>query len=611
MKIFEKELTIKSLIGYAETERIWLPEFQRPFVWSNEQIRLLIDSIYNDYTISSILIWEGKDELARRRIGGSLKEIKIPSISNNENIIYLLDGQQRTTTLMLCFTAKPVYQSTNYVKVQQANIFWDSAYEGDDPERRWVFDDEPIYVSDEESVELKDLSLQDIFERFSTRFVSLKHAYNWSAEFSNEILVSFNNDYKLLYEYSQKIGALEKNILSKKVNGIEQGGSLEQVLVVFERINTKNTKLSIYDIMVAKTYKKIQWAYQSKQEEKIFDLRSYFLFLNYRGSVASDYFKNFLTEDFSTTKMLIAESDLLSLISIMLQKEFKLNGILKIKTDDLLNQCKFLHDKYIELVETLQKFFGIEEAELFKFQPFLKFLASFVTHYPKLEMSHHEFIKKWFWNTLMYNRYVGSQNERIARDYKLIDENVLDLALDKMKKDNSRNFQPIVNSTLDSPSYHDAYYNKRSAQYYIAMLLLLKTRSAVDFYSGIQPTIGSTGKYKLDEHHIFPSKSKVGIEIKSRYENSKYDDLLNNIANIALITAETNRGMISNKNPSIYIPEIENQYIEKNKHSEFKAIMLSQFINDNALHALREDNFELFMYERTKEMMDQIHALCN
>ena len=95
MNIFNEELNIESLIKYAENEKIWLPEFQRPFVWDKNQIRLLIDSLYHNYTISSILLWEGGDELARRRVGASIKEIKIPE-EKDENVVYLLDGQQST-----------------------------------------------------------------------------------------------------------------------------------------------------------------------------------------------------------------------------------------------------------------------------------------------------------------------------------------------------------------------------------------------------------------------------------------------------------------------------------------------------------------------------------
>ena len=77
----------------------------------NLQVALLIDSLYQNFTISNILIWKGQDELARRRVGGSIQEIKIPQNMNTENIIYLLDGQQRTTALTYAFTDKVIYKA--------------------------------------------------------------------------------------------------------------------------------------------------------------------------------------------------------------------------------------------------------------------------------------------------------------------------------------------------------------------------------------------------------------------------------------------------------------------------------------------------------------------
>lgn len=51
--------TIRDLIHSAIHEALQIPEFQREFVRDREQIKLLLDSIYRDYTINSILIWEG------------------------------------------------------------------------------------------------------------------------------------------------------------------------------------------------------------------------------------------------------------------------------------------------------------------------------------------------------------------------------------------------------------------------------------------------------------------------------------------------------------------------------------------------------------------------
>ena len=123
--------------------------------------------------------------------------------------------------------------------------------------------------------------------------------------------------------------------------------------------------------------------------------------------------------------------------------------------------------------------------------------------------------------------------------------------------------------------------------------------------------VGSFSNYELEEHHIFPDKSNIGKEIKIKYQNTNNEDIINNIANIALITRETNNNRINKKNPSVYITEFEKEYTHFGKQAEFKTIMLSQFINDSALAALKNDDFETFIYERTKEIFLQVKILCD
>ena len=606
MKIFDQELTVELLIKYAESEKIWLPEFQRAFVWDYNQIRLLIDSLFNNYTISNILIWDGADELARRRVGGSIKEIQIPKASNNERIIYLLDGQQRTTTLTLCFTEKPIYVGSKTKKKEIINLYWDSEYKGDNPEMRWIFDDEPIWNNNtnDPDVVLKDLTQEDIFTKYRDRFIKLKHAYSWST-LSHSILPQMNNDAQLFVSYNIKIAVLQKEILYRRVYDIEQKGSLEQVLEVFERINTKNTKLSIYDIMVAKTYRNING--------RFFDLRNFFLLLNYNGAVKQNYFDSIDDIDLSKTELLLDESDMLSVIAIMLKKEFKINVVLKLKPEELMDQSKYLHDKFMSLIEFLDKNFNIEVGELFKYQPIIKFLSACLTYFPKINLTEQDFLRKWFWNTLIFNRYPGAQNERISRDFKnLVDNGInLNAVLLKMKNDNTRSFHSISACTPTAPAFFDAYYSAKNQQLYRAMILLLKSNKALDFYNGILPSRGAVSNYELEEHHIFPDKSDIAKTIRAKFENTANEDILNNISNIALITRETNNNRIKKKDPSKYIVDFENEYSAVGKIAEFKDIMKSQFINDSALAALKNDDFESFIYERTKELLIQIKTLCD
>ncbi|HUT53648.1 MAG TPA: DUF262 domain-containing protein [bacterium] len=74
-----------------------LPEFQRTFVWDNERILKLWDSLYNGYPIGQIMLWEPDEvDFPMRSLGYSQEEVK-PS----KNVVAIIDGQQRLTALQL------------------------------------------------------------------------------------------------------------------------------------------------------------------------------------------------------------------------------------------------------------------------------------------------------------------------------------------------------------------------------------------------------------------------------------------------------------------------------------------------------------------------------
>ncbi|MCB0447900.1 MAG: DUF262 domain-containing protein, partial [Gelidibacter sp.] len=320
MSTANKDFSIKDLIDVAYKEQVWLPEFQRPFVWDKNQVRLLIDSLQRNYTISSILIWKGGDELARRSVGAKVKDIMIPQ-DKQEDVTYLLDGQQRTTALTLAFTDKHIYRGNNTRKREILNLYWDSEYAGEDPELRWVYDDEKLDNPEDSQtpIMLKEFTERELYSKFGHRFVKIKHAYSFDDE---EVEEWFDTDdqeeeIKMLRfknDYNKKLKELEKEILYRKVYEIEQKGSLEEVLEVFERINTKNTKLSIFDIMVAKTYRKFDDGY--------FDLRTYYNMINYNGMVSNNYFDNIENLELDKVDLLVDNKDMLQLTTIMLQKKF-------------------------------------------------------------------------------------------------------------------------------------------------------------------------------------------------------------------------------------------------------------------------------------------------
>ena len=89
-------INFKTLISDIEQGRIKIPQFQREFVWSKESSAKLIDSILKGYPIGTFILWKTQERLRSvRNIGG----LDIPETPAGDSVYYVLDGQQRITSL--------------------------------------------------------------------------------------------------------------------------------------------------------------------------------------------------------------------------------------------------------------------------------------------------------------------------------------------------------------------------------------------------------------------------------------------------------------------------------------------------------------------------------
>jgi hypothetical protein len=83
----------------------WLPNIQRPFVWSEEQICRLFDSILREYPISTLLIWKTKSGIRHRKfIDNYSARLRLTDFYRPENTnkkCLVLDGQQRLQSLYI------------------------------------------------------------------------------------------------------------------------------------------------------------------------------------------------------------------------------------------------------------------------------------------------------------------------------------------------------------------------------------------------------------------------------------------------------------------------------------------------------------------------------
>jgi Protein of unknown function DUF262 len=105
-----KKLSIRKIVSYLNDEEsegggFWLPNIQRPFVWSEDQIARLFDSIMREYPIGALLVWKTKETVKHRKfIDNYHRDIKLTDFYQPENRhskMLVLDGQQRLQSLFI------------------------------------------------------------------------------------------------------------------------------------------------------------------------------------------------------------------------------------------------------------------------------------------------------------------------------------------------------------------------------------------------------------------------------------------------------------------------------------------------------------------------------
>jgi uncharacterized protein with ParB-like and HNH nuclease domain len=105
--IENRDISLKDIVKNISKDSYLIPKFQRDFVWTTKDIIALGDSIIRGYPISSLLIMPENGTL---KVGAhSLFEeglgTKNKTKEDNESKHYILDGQQRITSISKLFLA--------------------------------------------------------------------------------------------------------------------------------------------------------------------------------------------------------------------------------------------------------------------------------------------------------------------------------------------------------------------------------------------------------------------------------------------------------------------------------------------------------------------------
>ncbi|WP_270182341.1 DUF262 domain-containing protein [Alkalihalobacillus sp. CinArs1] len=335
-----------------------IPPFQRQFVWKKEQVVELLDSIYNDYPIGSVLLWETNEELpSNRNVGG----YNLPDSRAEYPINYILDGQQRVTSIfsVFCFDLERVSDEVND---NSFDIYFDL------DEKKFVPGDDLINHN-------QNLPLKLLFNNFDFN----QEIRDYDRE-KNELAVNLQS---LFQNYEIPTITIKKRTKS-------------EVGVIFERINNTGTPLSTLDLMIAWTWKE---DYHLKEEfNDIYDLLETKSFGNVKQKIILQSFGAIIKKTAITKEILELDPEEVRSNTTLLKKS------LEKAIDYMYTQFNIFHEDFLPKAHQLVP---------------LTFLFSKTNH---LDNTQTETVKKWFWRTSLSDRYTASTDKKIDEDIAFFEE---------------------------------------------------------------------------------------------------------------------------------------------------------------------------------------------
>jgi hypothetical protein len=244
--------SVISLLNQIKNDEIVLPAIQRDFVWPEEKIVRLLDSMVRGYPIGLVLLWETYNDIQYRSFVKEFQPENVYNFRENDShkrIKLVLDGQQRLQSLYMAL----------YGSHKGKSLYFDvlSGTDADDlAEDRFLFYFLQSGQAAPGSATKKIAStylmrVSDLFAMTALAKETLKQKLGSELNLANEdkvrlaVNISRFDDAFLKDENILKVATIDENL----PDASRSRKSEADVLEIFVRINREGTQLSRSDLV--------------------------------------------------------------------------------------------------------------------------------------------------------------------------------------------------------------------------------------------------------------------------------------------------------------------------------------------------------------------------
>jgi len=551
---------IPELIERIQTvDNYCLPAFQRDYVWDEEDVKSLIDSIIRGYPIGAIILWKpsNKEFIENDPFSTPLADF---AVNHEGDYYYVIDGQQRLTSLLLLFNGWRIKRAGRELSLKVPI----SIYPTDKGYR--------LYKSDKRGI---DISL--LIRALATHDMKLYR----------ELLQKYSE------EYIEKAERIVKRILEYKIpiyimnTTQEDPETVMEMAQAFIRINKEGVRIGNVELMLSLLAGKMGGLI--------------------RDTIYHDVYRKIREETFEIQIQPIIRLVLSnfgfsqSQISKVEKFASSLDKIAEYPQDKLEPTLKKSAHAFRLAVELIKRELPLPSAQLLPsqqtFVPLAKyFYTADVESLETLSTKEIKKIKHWFILVNFVGYYSTSPDSKLEADLKVISESNNGFPYHELLKNIEQKRCPTkIRKDLFMRGLN-VNVMKRSGRQYLFMLYLLLARENANDWAG--HLITQVPYNDLAKHHVFPREFLN--------QNLIIDDptdkeiMINNLGNITLIHKSINSEIgdtpLHDDDAREYANE-EKGYVSKLGLSE--ETLRSHFI---PLHRdlWRLENYEEFIRKRTE-----------
>ena len=471
-------MKISTALDYIDNKELALPEFQRGYVWNRSQVRSLMQSLYRNDPVGTLLIWttEADPEQMRGTDKGSGR------------VRLLLDGQQRITSLygIVNGHAPPFFQGN-------AKSFTNLHFNVDTEIFEFYG---PVKMQDDPT------------------WVSVTRIFNDDIDVVVDDIHGGEIDRARGFTHMKRLNDIQ-SILNRDIHVDDITGkdrTIDEVVEIFNRINSGGTKLSAGDLTLARIC--ADWP---QARENLMQIKSGWSKHGYE-----------FTLDW-----------LLRCVTAVGTNQAKFPGLCDLETDEFVSALGATEKHVDFLLNLVGSRLGLDHDRVLGGRGAFAALCWHVNQSGGYIGDHAEQqrILYWYLHCMMWGRYSGSVESMLQRDLDAFEADGIDGAIEELRK--WRGDLTVRSSDFD--------WSTKGARFYPVLYMLSRTRGSRDLCSGFELKQDLLGKGSdLHVHHIFPK----ALLYKNGFDRKD----VNALANMCFLTAECNL-KISDRPPTDYMEE--------------------------------------------------------